>query len=92
MKLERKVGDFATVGVATRIQLGDDGTITGAGIGVTGVADTPFAATDAETVLVGSAPSDDAVPPRRCRRRGPEPARPRTPADPSTTSARWPPR
>ncbi len=60
VKLERKVGDFATVGVATRIQLGDDGTITGAGIGVTGVADTPYAATDGETALVGGAPSDDA--------------------------------
>ena len=30
-----------------------------AGIGLTGVADTPFAATDAEAVLVGNAPSDD---------------------------------
>jgi carbon-monoxide dehydrogenase medium subunit len=60
VKLERKVGDFATVGVATVIRLGDDGTIAGAGIGVTGVADTPFAATDAEAALVGSAPSDDA--------------------------------
>jgi carbon-monoxide dehydrogenase medium subunit len=60
VKLERKVGDFATVGVATRIQLGDDGTITGAGIGVTGVADTPFAATDAEATLTGSAPSEEA--------------------------------
>ena len=59
VKLERKVGDFATVGVATRIQLGDDGTIIGAGIGVTGVSDTPFAATDAEAGLTGKAPSDD---------------------------------
>jgi carbon-monoxide dehydrogenase medium subunit len=60
VKLERKVGDFATVGVATVIRLGEDGTIAGAGIGVTGVADTPFAATDAETALAGAAPSDDA--------------------------------
>ena len=73
VKLERKVGDFATVGVATRIQLGDDGTITGAGIGVTGVADTPFAATDGEAALVGSGAVRRRVPSRRRRRRGPEP-------------------
>jgi carbon-monoxide dehydrogenase medium subunit len=58
-KLERKVGDFATAGVAARVTLGADGRIEKAGIGVTGVADTPFAATDAEAILVGSAPSDD---------------------------------
>jgi aerobic carbon-monoxide dehydrogenase medium subunit len=58
-KLERKVGDFATVGVATVVALGADGTIQRSGVGVTGVADTPFAATDAEAVLAGNAPSDD---------------------------------
>jgi carbon-monoxide dehydrogenase medium subunit len=57
-KLERKVGDFATVAVAAVVTLGADGKISGAGIGVTGVAETPFAATDAEAVLVGNAPSD----------------------------------
>ena len=58
-KLERKVGDFATVGVATVVRLGTDGRIETAGIGLTGVADTPFAATDAEAVLAGNAPSDE---------------------------------
>jgi carbon-monoxide dehydrogenase medium subunit len=58
-KLERKVGDFATVGVATVVALGADGTIQRAGVGVTGVSDTPFAATDAEAALAGGAPSDD---------------------------------
>ncbi len=88
VKLERKVGDFATVGVATRIQLGDDGTITGAGIGVTGVADTPFAATDGEAALVGTRrPTTRSVAPAPPPR--PRATRPRTPADPSTTSARW---
>jgi carbon-monoxide dehydrogenase medium subunit len=58
-KLERKVGDFATVGVAAVIRLGADGRIEGSGIGVTGVSDSPFAATDAEAILTGSAPSDD---------------------------------
>ncbi len=58
-KLERKVGDFATVGAAAVVWLDDAGRIKRAGIGLTGVADTPFAATDAEAVLVGNAPSDD---------------------------------
>jgi carbon-monoxide dehydrogenase medium subunit len=58
-KLERKVGDFATVGVAAVVRLGSDGHIESAGIALTGVAETPFAATDAESVLAGQAPSDD---------------------------------
>lgn len=58
-KLERKVGDFATAAVASMIVLGADGRIERAGIGLTAVADAPFAATDAEAVLVGSAPSEE---------------------------------
>lgn len=58
-KLERKVGDFATVAVAAVVWLDDAGRIKRAGIGVTGVAETPFAATEAEAVLLGNAPSDD---------------------------------
>jgi aerobic carbon-monoxide dehydrogenase medium subunit len=58
-KLERKVGDFATVGVAAVVRLGSDGRIESAGIGLTGVAETPFAATDAEAVLASQPPSDD---------------------------------
>jgi len=57
-KLERKVGDFATVGVAAIVRLDDAGHIASAGIGVTGVAETPFAATDAEAALAGNMPSD----------------------------------
>jgi carbon-monoxide dehydrogenase medium subunit len=57
-KLERKVGDFATVGVASIVRL-DDGKIGWAGIGVTGVSPSPFAATDAEGVLIGIAPVDE---------------------------------
>jgi aerobic carbon-monoxide dehydrogenase medium subunit len=59
VKLERKVGDFATVGVATVVRLGADGRIGTAGVALTGVAETPFAATDAEAILAGNAPSDD---------------------------------
>ena len=59
-KLERKVGDFATVGVASVVRLDQDGRIATAGIGVTGVAETPFAATDAEATLAGATPNEDA--------------------------------
>ena len=58
-KLERKVGDFSTVGVASVVRLGPDGRIASAGIGLTGVAEAPFAATDAEAVLTGAAPSEE---------------------------------
>ncbi|MEP6639919.1 MAG: xanthine dehydrogenase family protein subunit M, partial [Chloroflexota bacterium] len=58
-KLERKVGDFATVAVAAVVGLSADGRIESSGIGLTGVAETPFAATEAEAVLDGNAPSDE---------------------------------
>jgi len=58
-KLERRVGDFATTGVAAFISLAD-GRIGRSGIGVTGVAEAPFAATEAESVLVGGAPTEEA--------------------------------
>jgi carbon-monoxide dehydrogenase medium subunit len=58
-KLERKVGDFATCGVAVILGLEADGTIAGAGVGVTGVAGSPFAAVDAETILTGRKPSEE---------------------------------
>ena len=58
-KFERRVGDFATCGVAAGVRLTEDGAIEGAGIGVTGVADSPFAATDAEAVLTGQQPSEE---------------------------------
>jgi carbon-monoxide dehydrogenase medium subunit len=58
-KLERRVGDFATVGAAVVVNLAADGTIERAGIGLTAVAETPFAATDAEAALAGKAPSED---------------------------------
>ena len=60
-KLERRAGDFATVGVAARVQLDGDGRIAAAGIGLTAVAETPFAATDAEAALVGRSPDDEGI-------------------------------
>jgi carbon-monoxide dehydrogenase medium subunit len=59
LKLERKVGDFATVGVAVQLEL-DDGHIARAGIGLTAVGPTNLKATAAEQALAGQAPSDDA--------------------------------
>lgn len=59
-KLERRAGDFATVGAAVLLELGDDGRISKAGIGLTAVAETPFAAIGAEAALVGQAPSEAA--------------------------------
>ena len=60
-KLERKVGDFATVGVATQIALTDDGTVGAAGIGLTAVGATCLRARAAEGKLVGSEPSEDLI-------------------------------
>jgi len=59
-KLERRAGDFATAGVATIVRIGSGGSIEFAGVGVTGVSPSPFAATEAETALVGAGPSEDA--------------------------------
>ena len=56
-KLERKVGDYATVGVATHLELADDGTISAAGVAMTSVAPINRKAPDAEALLVGNAPS-----------------------------------
>jgi carbon-monoxide dehydrogenase medium subunit len=58
-KLERRVGDFATVGVAAAMFLTDEGRIAIAGIGVTGVSACPFAATDGEALLNGQMPSEE---------------------------------
>jgi aerobic carbon-monoxide dehydrogenase medium subunit len=58
-KLERRAGDFATAGVYAVLRLAEDRTIAGAGVGVTGVAETPFAATDAEAALVGRPATDE---------------------------------
>ena len=60
VKLERRAGDFATVGVAAVLTLGGDGRISAAGLALTAVNDAPFAATEAESALVGQA-ADDAT-------------------------------
>lgn len=59
-KLERKVGDYATVGVATCLELGEDGNIAAAGIALTSVYAHNLKVTDAEAVLIGQDPGPDA--------------------------------
>ena len=59
LKLERKVGDFATVGVAVSVDL-SNGTIGRAGIGLTGVGLKNIQASEAEASLAGATPGDDA--------------------------------
>jgi carbon-monoxide dehydrogenase medium subunit len=52
VKLERKVGDFATAGAAAQLTL-KGGLVERAGIGLTSVGPTPVKATEAEKYLVG---------------------------------------
>jgi aerobic carbon-monoxide dehydrogenase medium subunit len=58
LKLERKVGDFATAAVAVQLTLDKNGKCASAGIGLTNVGLTPIKATKAEEALKGQAPSD----------------------------------
>jgi carbon-monoxide dehydrogenase medium subunit len=60
LKLERKVGDFATVGAAVFVALRGD-TVTHAGIGLTGVGATNIKAREAEQALVGQRLTDGVV-------------------------------
>jgi carbon-monoxide dehydrogenase medium subunit len=59
LKLERKVGDFATVGVAVQLEL-DDGRIGRAGIGLTAVGAVNVRAAAAEEHLAGAEPTAEA--------------------------------
>jgi carbon-monoxide dehydrogenase medium subunit len=58
LKLERKVGDFATVGVAVQLEL-DGARIRRAGIGLTAVGSINLRAAGAEALLAGALPSDE---------------------------------
>jgi aerobic carbon-monoxide dehydrogenase medium subunit len=61
LKLERKVGDFATVGVAVHVSFADDDTVERAGIALTGVGPTNLKANAAEDALKGRALDDEAI-------------------------------
>jgi carbon-monoxide dehydrogenase medium subunit len=60
LKLERKIGDFATAGVAVHVSL-ENGTIARAGIAFTGVGPRNARATEAERALAGAEPTDEAI-------------------------------
>jgi aerobic carbon-monoxide dehydrogenase medium subunit len=59
LKLERKIGDYATVAVATHLELAADGTISKAGVALTSVAPSNLKVAAAEAALVGQQPGDD---------------------------------
>jgi len=59
-KLERKVGDFATVAVSVQLQL-DGNKVKKAGIGLTSVGSTNIKAKQAEQALVGHELNDDVI-------------------------------
>ena len=60
LKLERKVGDYATAAVAVQVAL-DNGNVGEIGIALTGVGPTNIRAASAEDALRGSEPTDAAI-------------------------------
>jgi carbon-monoxide dehydrogenase medium subunit len=61
VKLERKVGDFATAAAAAQVTLGADGTIEQVGLALTNLGPMPIQVTAAEKYLTGKAPGDAAI-------------------------------
>src|SRR2546425_12240511 len=61
LKLERKVGDFATAAVAVQVTLGANGACEQAGIGLTNVGLTPIKASRAEAALKGKRPDEASI-------------------------------
>jgi aerobic carbon-monoxide dehydrogenase medium subunit len=59
LKLERKIGDFATVGVAVQVDM-TNGMIDRAGVGLTGVGPKNIQASEAERSLAGAEPTEAA--------------------------------
>ncbi len=61
LKLERKIGDYATVAVAAQLSLDDDGAVSRAGVALTSVNPVNTKVTAVEQILVGQVPSDDLI-------------------------------
>ena len=61
VKLERKVGDYATAAAAAQVTLGGQGEIARIGIGLTNAGPTPIKATAAEEHLRGRQPDTEAI-------------------------------
>jgi carbon-monoxide dehydrogenase medium subunit len=60
LKLERRVGDFATVGVAVSVERAGD-VVSRAGIALTGVGGSTIAATEAAAALTGGPLTPDSI-------------------------------
>jgi carbon-monoxide dehydrogenase medium subunit len=58
LKLERKIGDYASVAVAAHLELAADGSIAAAGLALTSVAPCNLKVDAAEAALVGQQPSE----------------------------------
>lgn len=58
LKLERKVGDYATAAAAVSLTLAEDGSVARAGIALTNAGPTPMKAVEAERYLTGKRPDD----------------------------------
>lgn len=61
VKLERKVGDFATAASAVQVSLAAGGAVERIGIALTNAGHTPVRAVDAENLLTGQVPSDELI-------------------------------
>jgi aerobic carbon-monoxide dehydrogenase medium subunit len=61
LKLKRKTGDFATVGVAAQLGLNEKGNVAGVRIGLAAVGSTPVRAKHAEAILLGRKPGPTAI-------------------------------
>src|ERR1700689_542921 len=75
LKLERRVGDFATVGVAVGVETSGE-LVTRAGIALTGVGSSTIGATDAEAALVGRSLTAETI--EQASQLAAEASRPRT--------------
>jgi carbon-monoxide dehydrogenase medium subunit len=60
-KLERKVGDYAVIGVGAQVALAEDGSIRDAGIGLCNAGSTSIKASAAEAFLRGKPPAPDNI-------------------------------
>jgi carbon-monoxide dehydrogenase medium subunit len=60
-KLERKVGDYAVIGVGVLVTLNEAGTIAHAGIGLCNAGSVSIKARTAETFLIGQPPAPDNI-------------------------------
>lgn len=60
-KLERKVGDYATTGVAVQLTIDGNGIVTSAGIGLTNVNPVPLRAERSEQAIIGKPISEETL-------------------------------